>query len=395
MRVVFFTNQGLDSGSGIGRHIPIAKELVRRGHKVTILSLSPNLGEVGKRKEVLQGINVIYVGQMPVLRKGNTKIYFNKFKLIRVVFKSTWSMFYYGMITKTDIVYLCKPQPINSIAALLVRFLKNKKLILDYDDRESSVNNFSNKLEKKVFEIFEKNVPKFSNFITVNTLFLKEFLIKSGYPENKILYLSNGIDIERFKKDDKVVRNIKDKLKLKKKTVLYFGSLDLAGHPLDLLIRSFALLKKEISDVGLVIIGGGSDLEKLRKMCEDLGIKDDVIFLGRKDPYSIPNYVGIGDISVDPVNDDFGSKGRSPLKVFESMIMKVPVVTGFLGDRPHILENGKGGYLVKPGDEVALKEGMLRALTDPEVGKKVDYAYEKVKRYYWSNLIEEFDKVLS
>ena len=398
MRITFFTNQSLESASGIGRHLPLARELIKLGHKVTILCLHHNLKELKKRVDFVDGVKVVNVGQMHVLKEGDFKFYFNKFQLFKIIVKSTFMMFLYGMITKTDLIYLCKPQPINSTAALLVRFFKNKKLVLDYDDYEANANKFNNKIEKKVFELFENHVPKLSNHISVNTLFLKERLIKLGYPEGKIFYMSNGVDRERFKKIDmEKLASLKKELKVKnKKVILYFGAMDLkTGHPVDLLIKSFKLLREEIPDVKLILIGGGSDLEELKRLSESLGLKDDVIFLGRISSNLIPTYIKLGDVSVDPVTNDPGCDGRSPLKIFESMLMKIPVVTGSLIDRSYLLGNGKYGYLVNPGDESSLKEGMANALNDPEAKEKVNLAFEQMEKYDWTHLSYKFNEMLT
>jgi len=341
MNITFFTNQNIDCASGLGRHIPLAKELKKLGHSITILCLHPNLKKSGKRKFSIEGIKLINTGQMHVVKKGNLKYKLNKLQLFKVIIQSTFGMFFEGMKTKTDVIYILKPQPINSTAALFVKFLKNKKLITDCDDYEAKANNFNNKLEQKIFQLFEDNVPKLSKFITVNTLYLRNKNLKLNYPKKRILYLPNGVDEKRFKRiDEKKLSSLKKDLK-NKKIVLYFGSMDLkTGHPVDLLIKSFKLVKKEISNVKLLMIGGGTDLNKLKKLTEKLGIKKDVSFLGKINPELIPTYIKLSDVSVDPVSNDLGCEGRSPLKIFESMIMKVITVTGDLIDRSYLLKKG-------------------------------------------------------
>ena len=396
MRITFFTIQSIESPSGFGRYFPLAKELVKLGHSATILCLHHDINNAKEREYINEGVKIINVGQMSVLKKGDFKYYFNKFKLFKVVITSTLMMLLYGLKTETDIIYLCKPQPVNSTAALITKFIKNKKLILDCDDYEAKSNNFSNKIEEKVFQLFEDNVPRFSDAITSNTIFLTNRIIKLGYPKDKILYFPNGIETERFKVDKKKLFQLKKKLKIgKNKVVLYFGSMDLrTGHAIDHLLRSFKLVKKQMPKSKLILIGGGTDIEKLKNLSEHLGLKNDVSFLGKVSSSLISTYIKLGDVSVDPVNNNLGCEGRSPLKIFESMYMKIIVVTGSLIDRDYIMGKGKYGYTVIPGDDESLKEGILRALNDKESKKKVELAFEHVKKYYWPNSARRFNKIL-
>jgi glycosyltransferase involved in cell wall biosynthesis len=144
----------------------------------------------------------------------------------------------------------------------------------------------------------------------------------------------------------------------------YYGSLNLANHPVDLLIRSFKLVTEKIDEVILLIVGGGKDLDHLEKLTEELSLTDKIIFTGRVKPDEMNVYYRLAEVSVDPVNDTLADRGRCPLKIFESWQMGVPVVTSDVGDRKLLAGNPSAAMLAKCGDEITMTEQIINALSD-------------------------------
>lgn len=396
MRIVFLLTQDLESPSGLGRYYPLAKELVKLGHEVNILALHPAIDTLAQRRVKREGVHVHYVGQMHVRKEGNFKIYFNTFQLLAVAMASAIHMAWESSLIEADVFHLGKPQPINGLAALLgAKLLRGKPLYLDCDDYEAESNRFQNKWQKKIVACFEDNLPKFAEGLTVNTLFTKERNIALGFPEERIVYVPNGVDRQRFNNIE--IREV-ERLRLEwgaedKKIVIYVGSLSLINHPVDLLLRAFAIVSLEIPKAVLFVVGGGEDFEILKHQADALGLSDRVIFIGRIKPEEVPYYFKMADVSVDPVIDDFIARARSPLKIFESLAVGTPVVTGDVGDRRAILD-GRAGILVEPGKADALAEGILTILADENRTKAMsESALELCEKYYWDVLVRDFVKV--
>ena len=111
-------------------------------------------------------------------------------------------------------------------------------------------------------------------------------------------------------------------------------------------------------------------------------------------PEAVPNYLAMADVSVDPVYDDVVARARCPLKLFESMAVGTPVVTGDVGDRRDILDGGRAGTLVNPGDIQALANGILTVVRDSDQAQAMREAALRLReRYYWDELVKEFVKV--
>ncbi len=390
--ITFFTCGGLQEPSAVGRYIPLAKELSRRGFRIQYLALHPDYASVSsKRIRHQDGFDVYYVGPMHVLKKGDKKYYFSPLKLLWVVLVSTIKMTLTALSLKSDVLYCFKPQPINGFAALVAKIIKRKPLILDCDDYEAELSRL-NRFQKKIFVLFEDNLPRFADKVTFHTMFLKSRYLSLGFREDKFIFLSNGIDQERFSQiDPKRVNDLQSRFGLQgKKVVLYCGSLSLkSGHAIDLLLRAFPLIKKKVGHAALLIVGGGEDIDLLKQLLHS-SVSHDVVFTGRVDPAEVPYYFKLASVTVDPVKDDLVNKGRSPLKIFESMAVGVPVVTSDIGDRAQVIEIDKAGLLVSIGDHAALAEGCIRILSDEVLVQKMSQdCLRIIKKYNWSLLAEQ------
>jgi glycosyltransferase involved in cell wall biosynthesis len=396
MKITFLLTQSLEDPSGLGRYHPLTKELVRLGHEVSILALHPNLGSLPQRRLQVNGVKVHYVGQMHVRKVGSHKTYFSTLGLARVALASTWRMSLRALLAETDVVHLGKPHPINGLAAVGTKLLRGKRLYLDCDDYEADSNRFFGRWQRAMVALFEDHLPRLASGITVNTRFTQERNVALGFPEDRMVYVPNGVDRERFANVDLgKVRDLRRELRLDdKKAVAYVGSMSLVNHPVDLLLEAFAIVRSRCDDAVLILVGGGEDYDCLRRRAEELGLGEAAVFVGRVNPEAVPYYLAMADVSVEPVHDDLTARARSPLKVFESLAVGSPVVTGDVGDRRNILNHGEAGMLVRAGDAHALAEGITTVLEDDDLAHAMKEAALSLReRYYWDVLVKDFVRV--
>jgi glycosyltransferase involved in cell wall biosynthesis len=334
-------------------------------------------------------VKVRYVAQMHVHKYGNKTHYFSPMKLISTSIKAMITLYREGVKENADLIFVGKPHPMNGLAGLWLTRREDLPLIVDCDDYESESNRTNANWQKKVLAYFENLLPKKANLVTTNTYFMRDHLILQGVEEKKIVYLPNGVDTERFREPspDKVAQ-LRTELSLDGKRVIgYYGSLNLANHPVDLLIRSFKLVSEKVDEVILLIVGGGKDLDHLEKLTAELGLKDQVIFTGRVKPDEMNVYYRLAEVSVDPVNDTLADRGRCPLKIFESWQMGVPVVTSDVGDRKILAGSPSAALLAKSGDEVDLSLKLYQVLSCSDLSQTlVSVGLENIKNYQWTNI---------
>jgi glycosyltransferase involved in cell wall biosynthesis len=134
--------------------------------------------------------------------------------------------------------------------------------------------------------------------------------------------------------------------------------------------------------VRLVLIGGGSELENVkRRMAEDARVGDKVNFVGQVPHDEVPSYLAALDIALLPAHESF----TSPLKVFEYMAAAKPVVAPALPNIMEIIKDGETGLLFPPGNVEAMASHVLRLIAAPEQRRVLGEAArsEVLAKYTW------------
>jgi len=393
LHIAFVLTQSLESPSGLGRYWPISKELVRRDYQVTILALHHNLSELNQRRFFREGVAVHYAGQMHVRKQGSRKLYFSPWRLLVISLVSTLRLAHSLTLLDAEVVHLGKPQPINGLAALLGR--RGRPVFCDCDDYEAQTNRFSGEWQRRIVQHFEDGVVRYATGLTVNTRFTSMRYRRLGFPEQRIVYVPNGVDRARFSSLPNTAK-IRQRWGLDEAEplIVYVGTLGLLSHPVDLLLEAFQQLVQQQPAARLMLVGGGEEYDTLKKLTQQLGIAERTIFTGRVPPRDVPGYFALATVSVDPVRDDTIARARSPLKAVESLVMGVPVVTGDVGDRRALLKDGELGVLVPPGDSQALADGLLAILQNRSARAHMAQAALACReQWYWDRLVDDFVQV--
>jgi glycosyltransferase involved in cell wall biosynthesis len=392
MKILYLLTQDIESPSGLGRYFPLAKELTRGGHQVTIAALHPRYRTLTEKCFIKEGVKIRYIGQMHVQKIGNEKIYYSPARLLVITMQATFAFLKVALSEPADLIQICKPHPMNSLAGLGAKVFKKRKLFLDCDDFEAGSGRFEGSWQRRIIAFFEKNTPRYVNAITTNTLFMRQKLLDWGIPEARISYLPNGVDRSRFENPDlSKIQQLRNQLGLQgKKVIAYIGSLSLASHSVDLLVEAFVIIHHEMPDTRLLLVGGGEDYEFLQKLVDEKGITKSVLFVGRVSPDQVVNYYHLADVSVDPVIDNDAARGRSPLKLFESWACGVPFVTADVGDRKMLAGEPSAAIMVNSCNELALSESILTFFLNPDMSKFLQIqGYKSVSRYFWDVLVEK------
>jgi glycosyltransferase involved in cell wall biosynthesis len=154
------------------------------------------------------------------------------------------------------------------------------------------------------------------------------------------------------------------------------------------LISSFSGLTK-IGHTRLVVLGAGKEEENLKKLSRELGVSDDVFFLGYKDnPYKYMKHATV--LVVPSLYEGFG------MVIVEAMACGLPVIaTRSYEGIEDIVENEKNGLLVPVADVPALAGAMERLLQDePLRNALAQEAALRLKKYRIDDIASEYRKVL-
>ncbi len=127
---------------------------------------------------------------------------------------------------------------------------------------------------------------------------------------------------------------------------------------LDVLLRATRTLVDEFPGLRVLIAGEGDERVALEELTAELGIGDNVVFLGVRT--DIPDVLDALDIAVS--SSDFEG---SPLSVMEYMEAARPVVATRVGGVPDLIDDGVHGLLVEPQDPDAFAAAVAKLLRDP------------------------------
>ncbi|MBT7552832.1 glycosyltransferase [bacterium] len=121
--------------------------------------------------------------------------------------------------------------------------------------------------------------------------------------KGEIILIPNGVDLSIFKSSlsDEQKIDLKNKLGFQDEVILISTSRLVMKNGLEDLIRAVNfLLYKSGVNVKLLLIGSGPDESVLKRLSEDLGVVENVIFLGHLDYIELPQYLQIADIFIRP-----------------------------------------------------------------------------------------------
>lgn len=153
--------------------------------------------------------------------------------------------------------------------------------------------------------------------------------------------------------------------------LLYLGRLA-AVKGLPILFESIAQLKTFFPELCLNLIGDGPERAKLASMVQELGIQDNVKFLGYKSQAQVREQLQKTDIYVLP---SF-AEGVS-VSLMEAMAAGVPVVTTQIAGVNELVANGESGYIVPAGDVISLTEKLTLLIKDPQLREQFGKAGRK------------------
>ncbi len=132
------------------------------------------------------------------------------------------------------------------------------------------------------------------------------------------------------------------------------------------LLRTFEIINREIKS-HLVLIGDGPDRSLCEALARDLGISDNVCFLGKLD--SFVHWLQNADIFLLPSElESFG------LAALEAMSCGVPVIATKAQGIPEVVIDGETGFLSGVGNFEEMAEQALVLLKNPELHQKFKLA---------------------
>ncbi|MGB0911966.1 MAG: glycosyltransferase family 4 protein [Phaeobacter italicus] len=141
--------------------------------------------------------------------------------------------------------------------------------------------------------------------------------------------------------------------------LLFVGRLA-AVKGLRVLLEAFAQVQAALPDVHLTLVGDGEDRAHLEALAAPFG--EAVHFAGYQSQAAVAEAMSSADIFVLP---SFAE--GVPVVLMEAMASQTPVITSVVAGIPELVEDGKSGHLVPPGDVETLAARIVSLAQDPQL----------------------------
>jgi glycosyltransferase involved in cell wall biosynthesis len=224
-------------------------------------------------------------------------------------------------------------------------------------------------------------LPRVDRYIA-NSRATRQNLVSLGVDSSRIVVIYPPVDLGRF--DERPGRHLSRSSLGIPDAAPCFGIVGMLlpwkGHRVFLQAARHVI--DRLPEARAVIVGagppGGADYEvELKQLAASLGISDRVLFLGFRT--DVPAIIGTLDVvvhtSIDP--EPFGRV------IVEAMAMAKPVVASAAGGPTEIIEHGRTGFLVPPGEPPIFAERMLELLQDGGLATRIGAAGQlEVKRRF-------------
>ena len=199
----------------------------------------------------------------------------------------------------------------------------------------------------------------------------------------RIYVVPNGVELDGIEKIAPAMIN-------RENMIMFIGSLvEVKGA--HILIEALGIVKRKTPDIYLLIAGSGPQETRLKELVLDLGLDDNVSFLGFIRGDEKFSYMKAAKILVFP---SFWE--ALPIAVLEGMACGKAVVASDVGGIPFLIEDGINGYLVEPGNAQNLAEKIILLLENDEtlmnMGKE---NLNKVQKFRWEKIAAETSEIMS
>jgi len=358
----------------------LGRYLVKRGYEVQVLTNFPSYN-LEKMPEKYKGRFLIKeeIEGMKVLRIGATHLPFSRKIAVLRGLEHFWLSFIFslgGLSTRDfDLIIFYSPPLTLGITAWFLGKIKKAPFIINVQDifpqNAIDLGILKNRLLIDLFKKIEKFVYKKAAFVTVHSEKNKNFVEKIGIKSEKIKVISNWVDTEAIKIGERM-NDFRKENNLGDKFIVSFAGVLGFSQDLDVVIEAANLLK-ENREILFLIIGEGSEKERLKEKAKKMNIEN-VIFLPMQPREKYPLLLQASDICLVTLKKEVKTP-VVPSKILSIMAAGRPIIASMNleGDAPKIIRQAQCGYLLSPEDSKGLVAAILKLYNFLEERKKLGY----------------------
>ena len=240
-------------------------------------------------------------------------------------------------------------------------------------EKSSGIKSLQRKIEKM---INGKTLRAGTKILVSNNETKKIIIDEYNVMQEKISIVPNGVDLSMF--------NITKKKNSKK--VVFAGAM-YYHRGLDVLLETIPLVIEKIPDAKFVLLGSGTEMDKLKEIVSKNKLDNSVEFKGWIEREKIPENIADASIGIGPLRLTEVTSRALPIKVLEYMAVSLPVIAQ-KGTLPNdVLENEKNGFFIE--NHIELAEKIILLLNEPKKVQNMGaHSLKLVQKFSWDQVID-------
>ncbi len=232
-------------------------------------------------------------------------------------------------------------------------------------------------LQGKVLSGFKRFSLSGADAVTVNSSATKKQVlsIAPGISEPRLIPMG----ISTTEPNRQRAAELRSKYRERNGPLLVFVGRLVYGKGVDDLLQAVAIIKKNLPDVKVLIVGEGQIRSDLEKLAIRLEIADSVIFTGWVEPFEVPSYLAAADMFVGPSKQSSdGAIEAQGLTFLEAMAAGTVVIATASGGIEDSVTHQESGILVPEDSPGAIAESVLQLENDSTLKDYLETQAKKV-----------------
>jgi len=362
-----------ETGAPQNRLHSLAKNLIKLGHAVEVLTAMPNY----PKSEVFPMYRgrmyyFEYIEKIPVHR---TWIYVSKKpgilrRLLNYFSFVFTSILFSFKLSKADILIVESPPLFLSWSAFIIGKFKGAKVVFNVSDlwpeSAEKLGIITNKFFLWLASLLESYSYKKAILVSGQTQGIVQS-VSTRFPEVKSCWVPNGIDTDVF---ENIVtdHSWKKQYSIEDKKVFMYAGIIGHAQSLEVIIKAASGLK-QVKDIAFVIIGDGPEKSRLQLLNNELNAG--VIFIPNTPKLTVLSWIASSHCFIVPLKRLDLFKGAIPSKLFDPLAVGVPIILGVEGEALELfIKTNCCGWNFEPENEIDLIRVIKEVLINDELVKR-------------------------
>ncbi|MFF5847600.1 glycosyltransferase family 4 protein [Streptomyces massasporeus] len=204
-------------------------------------------------------------------------------------------------------------------------------------------------------------------------------------PGARMSRLVPAVDAEVYRPDAAAALDVRTALGIQDKRVILCVARLVPRKGQDQLIQAMPLIRREVPDAVLLLVGRGPDEARLRRLVRRHA-PGAVVMVGGVAHARTPRYYAAADVFAMPCRTRKAGLEAEGLGIvfLEASASGLPVIAGDSGGAPDTVLDGETGYVVDGNDTAAIADALTRVLLDPDRAAAMGSAGRRWVRESWS-----------